>query len=615
MKISHGKTARFAALFSGGLLWCFAGAAVKDLPNFLIINADDLGYGDLGSFGSVIKTPRIDAIGAQGVKFTNFYVTDNICSPSRASLMTGDYFQRLGVPDNVYYPDDNTGMNVNEVTIADLLKRKNYATALFGKWHIGHRNGMLPTYQGFDYFYGTPVPNDHWIDPYEPLSPDIVWREGWTEAQVLAMRSLTTRTQLQNASAHKVPLMRDTLVIEFPADQPTLTQRYANEAIKFIAQSHARHQPFFVYFTPNNPHQPLSATSDFLGKSAGHIYGDAVEELDFNIGRILDTLKTLGLDSTTLVVFTSDNGPDDVPVDKDSVGNAGPLRGLKHSNWEGGHREPTVMMWPGKIPAGFVQDSLAANLDLYPTIAALAGIPLPTNETVEGKPIVIDGVNIWPLMTGQSGAGRGVPFYYDLGAIRSGPWKYFKSGNATNALYNLVTDIHEDSNVRVANATLATNLSTQLNNFTTSLNAQKHAQGGASTPKPIDGCTNPAASNYNATAGRDDGSCVLPMGCMDPSSPFYDSTAWVHVQAACSVTSVATRESALKNVTITNAMVYIGIMGKHTLTIQDLSGKVLYYRTATGITRYSIGEVLKPGTNIVRITVNGESVVQKINRY
>lgn len=393
-------------------------------PNFIIIFCDDLGYGDVGCFGSQNnRTPNIDRMATEGMRFTSFYVTSGVCTPSRSSLMTGCYPRRVNMHQDhdglcVLFPVAKKGLNPKEVTIADLLKEQGYATCCIGKWHLGDQPQFLPTKQGFDYYFGIPYSNDMGERPQNNRPP--------------------------------LPLLRNEKVIEAPADQDTLTKRYTEEAIRFITNNKDR--PFFIYLPHTMPHTPLHSGEAFHGRSANSQYGDVVEELDWSVGQILETLSGLGLDSRTLVVFTSDNG-----ATAEKGRSNGPLRGQKGTTWEGGMREPCIMRWPGKIPAGKTCDELATTMDLLPTFARLAG-------TKQQSDRIIDGKDIWQLMSGKKDAkSPHEAFYYyqmdQLQAVRSGKWKLHlplkqkkknwgePTPNVPLQLYNLETDIAEQNNV------------------------------------------------------------------------------------------------------------------------------------------------------------------------
>lgn len=369
-------------------------------PNVVLIFVDDLGYGDIGPFGNTkFRTPNLDRFAAEGRKLTAFYATP-VCSMSRACLLTGCYNARVSIP-GVLFPNSRIGLNPDEVTIAEVLKSKGYATACIGKWHLGHLPSFLPTTQGFDSYFGIPYSNDMTIDPENAVfAADCVFREGITIDQA---RKETVR--------HKVPLMRGNKIIEYPTDQSLLTKRYTEEAIQFIRRNQDRR--FFLYLPHTMVHIPLAASPEFLGNSGGGLLGDAVEELDWSVGQILQTLQELGIDQNTLVIFTSDNGA--------ATGSSAPWRGKKASNYEGGVREPCIVRWPEKIPAGTSCDQIAGNIDLLPTLAALAGASLPFDR-------ILDGRNISSLLfESQPGPVRDVHLYFTanqtLAGIRHKNWK------------------------------------------------------------------------------------------------------------------------------------------------------------------------------------------------
>jgi len=354
--------------------------ATPGKPNFIIVFADDQGYEDIGCFGSKrIRTPRLDRMAREGRRFTSFYA-QTVCGPSRAALMTGCYPLRVAKKDNRV--DIHPYLHSREITIAEVLKGVGYATGCFGKWDLaghlqrGYAQELLPTRQGFDYFFGTPTSNDSIVN-----------------------------------------LLRNEEVIEKKADMNTLTWRYTDEAMAFIRKN--REEPFFVYIPHTMPHTRLGGSEQFRGKSERGLYGDVIEEIDWNVGRILDLLRELGLDDRTYVVFTSDNGP--WAIKGDHGGSAKPLRGAKTSTWEGGLRVPCIMRAPGRIPPGTVCDEIASTMDLLPTLAKLAGAKPPTDR-------VIDGHDISGLVHGDRGAVSPTKafFYYQhthLQAVRSGNWK------------------------------------------------------------------------------------------------------------------------------------------------------------------------------------------------
>jgi len=393
MRFSH-LIALAILIFCGNLL-----AADVPKPNIVLIFVDDLGYGDIGPFGSTKnRTPNLDKMAAEGRKFTSFYATP-VCSMSRACLMTGSYNARVSMP-GVLFPNNVIGLHSDEMTLAEVLKPAGYATICIGKWHLGHRAPFLPTKQGFDSYYGIPYSNDMTIDPVNAkFAKDCVFRDGMTEAKAR-----------EKAIKNTVPLMRGEEVVEYPADQDTLTKRYTAEAIKFIKAN--QQQPFFVYLPQTMVHVPLAASAEFRGKSSNGLLGDAVEEIDWSVGEILKTLKELKLDEKTLVIFTSDNGG--------ASGTSEPWRGKKASQWEGGVREPCIMRWPGKIPAGTTVNHIAGNIDVLPTFAALAGTALPK--------VTLDGRDISPLLFDKEPKPvRDTHLYYganqNLAAIRQGDWK------------------------------------------------------------------------------------------------------------------------------------------------------------------------------------------------
>jgi len=377
---------------------CSSAWAAAPKPNIVVIFADDLGYGDLGCYGHpTIRTPNLDLLAAEGQKWTNFYAAASVCTPSRAALMTGRLPIRNGMCSDkrrVLFPNSAGGLPPEEITLAELLKKAGYATACIGKWHLGHLPQYLPTSQGFDSYLGIPYSNDMDRNPDSPRGREAFWHpkvEYWN-----------------------VPLMRDEKIVERPADQTTITKRYTEEAIRLIRAN--RNKPFYIYLAHNLPHVPLFASKGFLGRSLRGLYGDVVEEIDFGIGQILDTLRQLELDRRTLVVFTSDNGP--WLIFNQHGGSAGLLREGKGSTWEGGMREPAIFWWPGEIKPGVVHE-MGSTLDILPTCAALAGLEMPSDDK-------IDGVDLSPVLLGTGPGARKTMFFYrgvQLYAVRSGPFK------------------------------------------------------------------------------------------------------------------------------------------------------------------------------------------------
>ena len=416
------------------LLFTFASIIkANKLPNFILIFMDDQGYQDVGTFGSkTIKTPNLDNMANKGIKFTDFYSLAAVCSPSRAGLMTGCYPPRVGIT-KVLFPRDTIGLNPEETTIAEVLKAKNYSTAAIGKWHIGHLPKFLPTNHGFDSYFGIPYSND--MDGIKGKNRNL--DRAWIERDI---------------SPWNVPLLRNTSEIERPVDQNSITKRYTQEAKKFIRKN--KDNPFFLYLPHSMPHIPLFVSDDFYINNPKKAYIRTIEEIDHSIGQIFQTLKETGIENNTLVVFTSDNGPWHLKL-RHHGGSALPLRGAKFSTWEGGMRVPTIMRWPGKIPAGSVCNEVAAACDLLPTFAKLAGAGLPKNK--------IDGKNIWPLMSKEKNAkSPHTDFYYYRGnglrAIRSGKWKLhignknkLQTKKPSLMLYNLAKDISEKTDVSANN--------------------------------------------------------------------------------------------------------------------------------------------------------------------
>lgn len=388
---------------------CGQSAAGPIEPNIIVILADDLGYGDLGCYGAEeIRTPNLDRMAREGMRFTDFAAAAPLCTPSRAALMTGCYPGRVGLATGVLRPGAKTGLHPDEITVAEVLKARGYATAAVGKWHLGFRGAMRPMGQGFDSYYGVL----HNLDAFETVAFE---QEGG------------------------MPVLRGDAVVERPADPAVLTGRYTEEALRFIEAHRAR--PFFLYLAHAMPHLPFDASPRFKGKSAAGLYGDAVEELDWSTGQILDRLRALGLAETTLVLFTSDNGPE-----RNTPGSAGPLRGGKHTVFEGGLRVPFLAWWPARVPAGAVCREFVTGLDVLPTLARLAGGSAPADR-------VIDGRDFTPLLLGEEGArSPRVSFssLYGAGAkrresLRSGPWK-LHLGDPPQ-LYNLDTDLGETTNL------------------------------------------------------------------------------------------------------------------------------------------------------------------------
>jgi len=402
-------------------------------PNFVVIFIDDMAYADIGPFGARdYPTPNLDRMAAEGVRFTDFYAAASSCTPSRAALMTGCYPQRVGLPD-VLGPNAKIGISDQEKTIAEVLKPLGYATACYGKWHLGDKLKVLPTRHGFDEYLGLPYSNDMW--PRHPEAPQ---------------------------AYPDLPLIEGERVVAYDPDQTQLTTWYPERAVRVIEKNKDR--PFFLYVPHSMVHVPLHVSDKFKDKSGKGLFADVVMEIDWSVGQILSTLTRLGLDRNTMVVFCSDNGP--WLSYGDHAGCAAPLREGKGTTFEGGQREPTLFWWPGTIPAGKTCNELTSTMDLLPTMARLAGAQLPEHK--------IDGKDIWPLLAGQAGAKspHEAFFFYQsfaLEAVRSGPWKLhfphayrtlgdgpravggvpakYKQAKTELALYNLETDIGEQHNV------------------------------------------------------------------------------------------------------------------------------------------------------------------------
>ena len=398
-------------------------------PNFVFINIDDMGYADIGPFGSQLnRTPNLDRMAKEGRKFTSFYAAP-VCSPSRASLMTGCYPKRsLPIP-HVLFPENDVGLSPNEVTVAEVLKAAGYTTGIIGKWHLGDQPEFLPLKQGFDYYFGLPYSND--MGPAEDgVKSDL--------GKPLPKPKAKGQPPL--------PLMRNNTVLKrvLPDDQQSLVELYTDEAVQFI-KAH-KNEPFFLYLPHNAVHFPIYPGKKWAGKSPNGIYSDWVEEVDWSVGCVLDTIRDLGLSERTLVIFTSDNGGTQRAVNT-------PLRGNKGSTLEGGIRVPTIAWWPGKVPAGTECDAITGMFDILPTFAVLGGAKVPADRK-------IDGANIWPHLVGDTAA-KPVhdTFYYYRGfrleAVRHGEWKLHlptaKNAAAKAKLYNLKTDIGEAADVAADN--------------------------------------------------------------------------------------------------------------------------------------------------------------------
>ncbi len=364
-------------------------AFAQRLPNIVIIFIDDMGYADIGPFGAKgYKTPNLDRMAKEGIRFTDFYAAQAVCSASRMALLTGCYPNRLGMH-GALGPNAKHGIHDNEMTIAEVLKTKGYTTAIYGKWHLGHQPQFLPTRHGFDEYFGLPYSNDMW-----PKHPEA-----------------------KPGTYPDLPLIEGDKVIQLMPDQAQLTRQYTEHAVSFIERNKAK--PFFLYVPHTMVHVPLFVGERFNGSSKSGLFADVVQEVDWSVGEILNTLKKNKLDKDTLVIFTSDNGP--WLSYGEHAGSSGPLREGKGTAWEGGVRVPFIARWPGQIPAGRVNRKPAMTIDLLPTIAKLVKAELPQHK--------IDGLDIWPLLKGEANAKNphdAYFFYYntnELQAVRSGKWK------------------------------------------------------------------------------------------------------------------------------------------------------------------------------------------------
>lgn len=455
---------RLTILF--GLLCLFAFQANAAKPNFIVIFTDDQGYGDLSCFGGThVSTPRIDQMAKEGARLTSFYVAAPVCTPSRAALMTGCYPKRIdmatGSDFGVLLAGDSKGLNPDEVTIAEVLKGAGYKTGMFGKWHLGDQPEFLPTKQGFDEFYG--IPYSHDIHPFHPSKK-------W--------------------NFPPLPLLEQEEVIETDPDANLLTRKFTERAVKFI-EKHKK-DPFFIYLPHPIPHRPLHVSSPYmegvpadikerLSKEDGNIdyktrdklFRQAIDEIDWSVGRILDSLKAEGVDENTFVIFTSDNGP--------AIGKAGGLKGRKGSTFEGGMREATVVRWPGRIPAGKDNDELMTAMDLLPTFAKLAGAKIPNDR-------IIDGKDIWPVLKGESKTPHQSFFYHrgnQLAAVRSGNWKLHTKNGKPSALFDLENDIGEKNNILKRHPAMVQKLNGYMKEFAKDIAQNNRPAAFVKNAKPL----------------------------------------------------------------------------------------------------------------------------------
>ncbi|WP_034042118.1 sulfatase family protein [Wocania ichthyoenteri] len=410
----------------------------NDKPNIIIFFTDDQGYADTGSYGAVgFETPNFDALANDGIKFTDFYVPATVCTPSRAGLLTGKYPKRVNLHKGVLSPFSEEGLDPKEYTLAELLKDNGYTTSCIGKWHLGHKEKYMPNNQGFDEFYGVPYSND--MDNYYYSHIDY--------------------------QSPPLPFYRNKKLIDKGLDQRYLTKMYTEEAVQQI-KNRKKDQPFFMYLAHNMPHTPLYASEQFLGKSKLGLYGDVIMELDWSAGEIVKALKEAGIYENTIIVFTSDNGPE--------IGSANPLKGHKAQTWEGGQRVPGIITWPNKIPSGIVSSEMVTTLDLFPTFVSICNANFNESKDLDGDNILEFLMYPKAISLGE----RSLYFYGrngELEAVRHGKWKLHilkslgwnleKEGEFQVALYNLENDIEEQVNVANKNPELVKKLKQQILDF------------------------------------------------------------------------------------------------------------------------------------------------------
>jgi len=421
------------------LIFSYCENATERPPNIIYILADDLGYGDIGVFNSEgkIKTPQLDLMAQQGMVFTDAHTTSSVCTPTRYGILTGRYNWRSPLKKGVLSGTSSGLIPKDRTTVASFLKSQGYQTAFIGKWHLGHKKAYLPLQHGFDYYYGIPYSND--MD----VPQEIIKEKGGYENLIRDPKN----NMIEN---FQVPLIQNNEIIERPADQNNITNRYSDETIKFIKNN--KNKPFFIYLAHNLPHVPLFASKKVLGKSSRGLYGDVVEEIDQGVGKILNTLKEEGLNENTLVVFTSDNGP--WTVFNEQGGSAGLLRAGKGTTWEGGMREPTIFWAPKMISPGIV-DNIGSTMDLFNTFSKIAGVSLPEDR-------ILDSYDLTSLLFENKNPKREYLFYYrgtDLYALRLGDFKahYVTQGaygqfggkeiHNPPLLYNLNHDPSEQYNI------------------------------------------------------------------------------------------------------------------------------------------------------------------------
>ncbi len=453
-------------------------------PNVVLINCDDLGWGDLGCYGSQLnKTPALDKLASEGLRCDSFYMASPVCSPSRAALLTGCYPPRIGFGSfdgfPVLFPGQALGLPPSEISLATLLSQAGYRTQMIGKWHCGDQPGFMPVNHGFDHYFGLPYSND-------------MGRQADTPSFYPEMPPL--------------PLIIDGEVIEQQPDQASLTERYVVEAIRFIRSS--QHQPFFLYLAHMYVHLPIYVQERFRKQSTNGAYGAAVESIDWAADVILKELRALGLEENTIVIFTSDNGslgnnPSPVGGNGEPIGASnGALRGRKGTTWEGGQRVPGIIKWPGRIQPGRVSDEVLLSMDLYPTLAACCGAEVPTDRTIDGR----DVRQVW--LDAAAPSPHDAFFYYwmnDLEAVRAGDWKLHlsKRGTEVRELYNLAGDLSETTNIADQHPDVVADLNRHAERARTSLGDARLGLVGADT-RPVGRVDNPS-----------------PLTRYDPEHPYY----------------------------------------------------------------------------------------------
>ncbi len=454
-------------------------------PNVVLINCDDLGWGDLGCYGSTLnKTPAIDALAAEGMRFNAFYSASPVCSPARGALLTGCYPPRIGFGSfgglAVLFPGQRFGLNPSEISLATLLHGVGYRTQMVGKWHCGDQPEFLPTSHGFEHYFGLPFSND-------------------------MGRQVNTPPIFPKGGLPPLPLLLDDEVIEQQPDQASLTERYLSEAIRFMRS--ARDQPFFLYFAHMYVHLPIYVQERFAKQSTNGAYGAAVESIDWTTSVIMHELRALGLDQDTIVIFTSDNGslgnnPAPWGSPEPIGGSNGPLRGAKGSTWEGGQRVAGIVRWPRAVAAGQVSDAVVTAMDLYPTLASVCGAPLPTDRTIDGR-------DISGLLMGTTVESPHEAFIYfwknNVEAVRSGRWKLHvsKQGEEMLALYDLQTDPAETTDVAEAQPEVVGRLRALIESATASLGDERLGIVGSDV-RPIGRVDDP-----------------VPLTTYDPVHPYY----------------------------------------------------------------------------------------------